>query len=93
MLRTEQEVQEQKYREQVQEGMRAQECLDYLKPILAEMRNTAVNMMAQEAPARSLQDHLLDCRAAIVGCRKIEDALKGRINTGKLAENNLKDGD
>ncbi len=49
--------------------------------------------MAQEAPARSLQDHLLDCRAAIVGCRKVEDALKGRVNTGKMAENVLKGGE
>ena len=31
--------------------------------------------------------------AAIVGCRKIEDALKGRINTGKMAESSLEGGD
>ena len=87
------EEQERRCREQVQDGLQAQECLTYLKPILAEMRDTAVNRMAQEAPARSLQDHLLDCRAAIVGCRKVEDALKGRINTGKMAENVLKGGE
>ena len=77
----------------MQDGIQAQECLTYLKPMLEEMRNTAVNRMAQEAPARSLQDHLRDCRAAIVGCRKIEDALKGRVNTGKMAENVLKEGE
>ena len=85
--------QELRYRQQVQDGLQAQECLTYLKPILEEMRNTAVNRMAQEALARSLQDHLLDCRAAIVGCRKVEDALKGRGNTGKMAENVLKGGE
>ena len=85
--------QEIKYRQQVQDGIQAQECLTFLNPILEEIRDTAVNRMAQEAPARSLQDHLLDCRAAIVGCRKIEDALKGRINTGKMAESLLKGGD
>ena len=85
--------QELRYRQQVQDGLQAQECLTYLEPILAEMRNTEIERMAQEAPARSLQDHLLDCRAAIVGCRKIEDALKGRINTGKMAESILKGGE
>ena len=85
--------QELRYRQQVQDGIQAQECLTYLKPILAEMRDTAISRMAQEAPARSLQDHLLDCRAAIVGCRKVEDAIKGRVNTGKMAENVLKGGE
>ena len=85
--------QELRYRQQVQDGLQAQECLTYLEPILAEMRNTEIERMAQESPGRSLQDHLLDCRAAMLGCHRIEYVLKGRINTGKMAENSLKGGD
>ena len=93
MLRTEQEVQERKYREQVQDGLRAQECLDYLKPMLENIRKTQLNRLTVAIPQERLQDHLLDCRSQAMGCKAIEDALKGRINAGKLAESSLKGGE
>ena len=93
MLRTEQEVQEQQYREQVQEGMRAQECLEYLSPMLENIRKVQLDRLTVDITQERLQDHLLDCRAKAIGCKAIEDALKGRINAGKLAENSLKGGD
>ena len=85
--------QELKYREQVQDGLQAQECLTYLKPILADIREQTIHRMEYPAMDQQLQSIMLDCRADIIGCRNIEDALKGRINAGKMAENTLKGGE
>ena len=85
--------QEIKYRKQVQDGLRAKECLDYLSPMLENIRKVQLDRLTVSIPQERLQDHLLDCRAQAMGCKAIEDALKGRINAGKLAENSLKGGD
>ena len=87
------EKQERKYRAQIQDGLQAKACLDYLSPMLENIRKVQLDRLTVSIPQERLQDHLLDCRAQAMGCKAIEDALKGRINAGKLAENSLKGGD
>jgi hypothetical protein len=85
--------QELRYRQQVQDGIQEQECLDYLKPILEDIRAETLSRLELPVQAIALQDNLLDCRAAIVGCRKVEDRIRNKIVAGKIAENNLKGGE
>lgn len=77
---------ERKYRAQIQDGLQAKECLEYLRPMFEIIRRVQLDRLTVSIPQERLQDHLLDCRAQAIGCKAIEDALKGRINTGKLAE-------
>ena len=85
--------QELRLRQQVQDGQQAAECLDYLKPMFENIRKCQLDRLTVEVPRERLQDHLLDCRAQAMGCKAIEDALKARINAGKMAENKLKGND
>ncbi len=85
--------QELRLRQQVQDGQQAAECLDYLEPMLENIRKCQLDRLTVDIPRERLQDHLLDCRAQAMGCKAIEDALKARINAGKMAENNLKGGE
>ena len=85
--------QELRYRQQVQDGIQSQECLDYLSPMFDTIRRVQLDRLTVDITQERLQDHLLDCRAQAMGCKAIEDALKGRINAGKMAESLLKGGD
>ena len=85
--------QELELRQQVQDGLLAKKCLEYLRPILEDIRAETLSRLELPVPAIALQDNLLDCRAAIVGCRKVEDRIRNKIVAGKIAENNLKGGE
>ena len=85
--------QELRLRQQVRDGQQAAECLDYLEPMLENIRKCQLDRLTVDIPRERLQDHLLDCRAQAMGCKAIEDALKVRINAGKMAENDLKGND
>ena len=85
--------QELELRQQVQDGLLAKKCLEYLRPILEDIRAETLSRLELPVPAVALQDNLLDCRAAIVGCSKVEDRIRRKINAGKIAEMNLKGGE
>ena len=85
--------QELELRQQVQDGLLAKKCLEYLRPILEDIRAETLSRLELPTPAIALQDNLLDCRAAAIGCSKVEDSLRRKINAGKIAEKNLKDDD
>ena len=85
--------QELELRQQVQVGLQAQKCLEYLRPILEDIRAETLSRLELPTPAIALQDNLLDCRAAAIGCSKVEDRIRNKIVAGKIAENNLKGGE
>ena len=85
--------QELELRQQVQDGLLAKKCLEYLRPILEDIRAETLSRLELPTPAIALQDNLLDCRAAAIGCSKVEDRIRNKIVAGKIAENNLKGGE
>ena len=85
--------QELRLRQQVQEGNMAQECLEYLRPKLDKIRQETLLRMEQPIIGAALQDSLMDCRAAVLGCRLVEDELAGLVNSGRMAERTLKGGE
>ena len=81
--------QELKLREQVQMGVRARDAMLFLLPVLEQIRADTMRRIELPAAQMGLQENLLDCRAAMVGCRKVQDSINNLINAGKIAEDEL----
>ena len=76
------------YLQQIQAGESAKEQLQILTPLLEVIQTQVLQELQEE---RQEQMAIMLCKAQLIVCKRIQDKLRNKIASGKLAKKELED--